>query len=87
MMASLGGCDVLVFTDVIGESEPSLRAAACEPFSFAGVKLDPQKNGNASGDAEISMDDSRVRILVIKSGETWQVAQEAAALCGRRGER
>lgn len=80
MMASLGGCDVLVFTDVIGESEPSLRAVACEPFSFAGVILDPAKNANASGDAEISMDDSRVRIFVIKSNESWQVAHEAADL-------
>jgi acetate kinase len=86
MMASLGGCDVLIFTDVIGESEPSLRAAACEPFSFAGVRLDPKKNAIASGDAEISMDDSRVRIFVIKSNESWQVAHEAAALSQRRGE-
>jgi acetate kinase len=85
MMASLGGCDVLVFTDVIGESEPWLRAAACEPFSFAGVKLDPKRNANAKGDADISMDDSRIRIFVIKSNENWQVAHEAAALCQKHG--
>jgi acetate kinase len=87
MMASLGGCDVLVFTDVIGESEPSIRAAACEPFSFAGVKLDPRKNANANDDGEISADDSKVRIFVIKSNEGWQVAQEAATVCQRRGRR
>jgi acetate kinase len=86
MMASMGGCDVLVFTDVIGESEPSLRAAACEPFSFAGVRLDPKKNADANGDAEISMDDSKVRVFVIKSNESWQVAHEAAMLCQRRSE-
>jgi acetate kinase len=86
MMASLGGCDVLVFTDVIGESEPSLRAAACEPFSFAGVRLDPKKNADANGDAEISKDDSKVRVFVIKSNESWQVAHEAAMLCQRRSE-
>jgi acetate kinase len=83
MMASLGGCDVLVFTDVIGETEPSLRAAACEPFSFAGVKLDAKRNVSATGDTEISADDSKVRIFVIKSNESWQVAQEAAAVCRR----
>jgi acetate kinase len=86
MMASLGGCDVVVFTDVIGESEPSIRAAACEPFSFAGLRLDPEKNANASGDTEISTDDSRVRVFVIKSKETWQVAHEAATLCQSRGD-
>src|SRR5215469_9121477 len=40
MMASLCGCDVLAFTDVIGESEPAIRAAACEAFTFLGLKLD-----------------------------------------------
>jgi acetate kinase len=84
MMASLGGCDVLAFTDVIGESEPSLRAAACEPFSCLGLELDPNRNDKANGDTEISADDSRVRVFVIESHESWQVAQEAAALCQRR---
>jgi acetate kinase len=81
MMASLGGCDVVAFTDVIGESEPSLRAAACEPFSCLGLKIDSQKNDEANGDTEISTDDSKVRVFVIESQESWQVAQEAAALC------
>jgi len=81
MIASLGGCDALVFTDVIGESEPSLRAAACQPFSCLGLKLDPKRNLEASGDTEISADDSKVRVFVIESHESWQVAQEAAALC------
>jgi acetate kinase len=81
MLASLGGCDVLVFTDVIGESEPSLRAAACQPFSCLGLKLDPQRNLAASGDMEISAGDSKMRVFVIESHESWQVAQEVAALC------
>jgi len=81
MLASLGGCDVLVFTDVIGESEPSLRAAACQPFSCLGLKLDPQRNLAVSGDMEISAGDSKIRVFVIESHESWQIAQEAAALC------
>lgn len=84
MMASLGGCDSLAFTDVIGESEPAVRAAACEPFSFLGLKLDPKKNDKANGDTEISSADSKVRVFVIKSYESWQVAQEALVLCKRR---
>lgn len=81
MMASLRGCDVLAFTDVIGESEPAIRAAACDAFIFLGLKLDPKKNQNASGDTQISSNDSKVRVFVIKSHESWQVAQEAFALC------
>ncbi|HEX3446437.1 MAG TPA: acetate/propionate family kinase, partial [Chthoniobacterales bacterium] len=88
MMASLGGCDVLVFTDAIGESEPAIRAAACESFSFLGLRLDPKKNDKANGDAEISTEDSKVRVLVIESQESWQVAQEAVELCiGRRSKK
>ena len=83
MMASLGGCDVLVFTDVIGASEPRIRAAACEPFAFLGVRLDPTKNDQATGDAVISTNNSTVRVLVIESRESWQVAHEALVFCGR----
>jgi acetate kinase len=81
MIASLGGCDVLVFTDVIGESEPDIRSAACQPFSCLGLTLDSKKNQSASGDTEISSPDSKVRVFVIESHESWQVAQEAAQLC------
>ena len=81
MIASLGGCDILVFTDVIGESDPDIRSAACQPFSCLGLDLDAEKNQGAKGDTEISSPDSKVRVFVIESRESWQVAQEAAQLC------
>jgi acetate kinase len=44
MLASLGDAPhALIFTDAIGESEPSIRAAACAPFAFLGLDLDLQK--------------------------------------------
>jgi acetate kinase len=81
MIASLGGCDVLAFTDAIGASEPAIRAAACKPFSFLGLKVDPKKNAQTKGDTQISSDDSKIRVLVIEPQENWQVAQEAFELC------
>src|ERR1700678_4385612 len=39
MVAIVGGIDVLVFTAGIGEHSADVRAAACEPFLFAGVHL------------------------------------------------
>jgi acetate kinase len=77
MLAALGGCDVLAFTDVIGESEPAIRSAACTPFTFMGLHLDEQSNQAAKGDTEISTDESAVRVYVIHSQETWQVGWEA----------
>jgi acetate kinase len=85
MLAALGGCDVLAFTDAIGESEPAIRSAACAPFAFLGLHLDEQKNRAAKGDTEISVLDSVVRVYVIHSQESWQVGWEA--LREVRGER
>ena len=79
MLASLGGCDVLVFTDVIGETEPPIRAAACLPFAFMGLEIDASANENARGDVEISTPNSKVRVFVIKTRESWQVGQETLA--------
>lgn len=79
MIAALGGCDVLVFTDVIGESEPSIRSAACSAFQFLGLQLDERKNAEVKGDSEISTVESPVRVYVIQSRESWQVGMEAFA--------
>ena len=76
MLASLGGCDVLVFTDVIGETEPPIRAAASAPFAFMGLEIDASTNEAARGDVEISTPNSKVRVFVIKTLESWQVGQE-----------
>jgi acetate kinase len=76
MLASLGGCDVLVFTDVIGETEPPIRAAACAPFAFMGLEIDASANETARGDEEISTPGSKVRVFVVKTLESWQVGQE-----------
>jgi acetate kinase len=76
MLASLGGCDVLVFTDVIGETEPPIRAAASASFAFMGLEIDASTNENARGDVEISTPSSKVRVFVIKTLESWQVGQE-----------
>ncbi|HYY28184.1 MAG TPA: hypothetical protein VE860_09585, partial [Chthoniobacterales bacterium] len=64
---------------MIGESEPSIRSAACSAFSFLGLQLDERKNREAMGDSQISTADSAVRVHVIQSRESWQVGMEAYA--------
>jgi acetate kinase len=80
MIASLGGIDALVFTDVIGETDSLIRARACADFQFLGIQLDDARNREAAGDCEISQPGSRVRVLVIASQEDWQVARECVEL-------
>jgi acetate kinase len=76
MVASLGGLDVLAFTAGIGEHAAPVRAAACEPFAFLGLKLDSDKNAQLRWDWDIAAPDSTVRVLVIHTQEDWEIARE-----------
>lgn len=76
MAAVLGGMDALVFTGGIGENSPEVRAAACEGFQFLGLALDKVKNSLPCPDQDIASPESSARILVIRSGEEWAIAQE-----------
>ena len=81
MIASLGGIDALVFTAGIGEHSSEVRAAACANFAYAGLKIDPGKNAQASADdVDISTQDSQVRVLVIHAQEDWAIARHCQRL-------
>ena len=77
MLASLGGLDALVFTDVIGETEPIVRQRLCDAFAFLGLRLNADRNAASPRDADIAASDSSVRVDIIRSQENWQVAAEA----------
>ncbi|MDB5295061.1 MAG: acetate kinase, partial [Phycisphaerales bacterium] len=53
-MVALGGVDVLAFTGGIGENGSAIRAAICRDLEWAGLKLDPQKNGVRAKEEKIS---------------------------------
>lgn len=76
MLASLGGFDALIFTAGVGENAAIVRAAACETFGFMGLKLHGEKNQQVQGDADITVADSAVKVLVIHTQEDWEIARE-----------
>jgi acetate kinase len=81
MLAALGGQpDALIFTGAIGESEPDIRAAACEPFAFLELQVDSQANAASLVDSDIATANSAIRVLIIKTQENWQIARECAEL-------
>jgi acetate kinase len=80
MAASLRGLDVLVFTAGIGENSADVRRAACERLAFLGVSLDEAGNSSTKTDADISLRDSTVRVLVIRAQEDWAIAQKCLEL-------
>jgi len=77
LAATLGGVDVLVFTDRIGERSPGLRAASCAGLEFMGLHLDPERNAGAQPDVDLARPGSPGRICIIHTREELVVAQEA----------
>ena len=77
LAVSMGGVDVLAFTDRVGENSPTLRAMACQGLECLGLRLDPLRNAANRPDSDISSADSPARILVIHTEEELMIAREA----------
>ncbi|OGK05741.1 MAG: acetate kinase [Candidatus Riflebacteria bacterium GWC2_50_8] len=77
-MAVLNGCDAVIWTAGVGENSPIVRSIVHRDMSWLGVKLDVEKNEvtwrGAEGD--ITMPDSRVKVLVIPTNEELVIAQD-----------
>ncbi len=77
-IAVLGGVDVIAFAGGIGEKGSIARAKICEGLEWCGIHLDPVKNEQATGETEISADNSRTKILIVSTNEELIVSRETA---------
>ncbi|HWY49753.1 MAG TPA: acetate kinase, partial [Bryobacteraceae bacterium] len=84
MLAVLGGVDAIIFTGGVGENSVRLRESVCANLGFLGLKLDAAKNSRPSADQDIAASDSRVRVLVIRAQEEWQIASECHRFAAKR---
>ncbi len=81
MATSLGGLDALVFAGTVGERSFIMRNRICQGLDFLGIKLDPELNNKTEKvEAEINSPESRVKVLVIKTDETEEIAKETIRL-------
>jgi acetate kinase len=80
MAVATGGLDAVVFTAGAGERSPGLRARVCGRLAHLGLRLDPQLNRAAAGDADISADTAAVRTLVVTAREELVAARAARGL-------
>ncbi len=88
--AVMGGVDAIVFTAGIGQNSAVVRHRVAQRLEFLGARLDEDRNRAASVNrdnpvAEISMTHSRVRLLVVRTDESWSIAIQANDLCQRLG--
>ncbi len=84
--AVMGGVDVVVFTAGIGENSPELREGVLQNLDFMGIALDPEKNKVRGKEKDISMDGSKVRILVIPTNEELVIARDTLELVSAKAE-
>ena len=75
--AVLGRLNAIVFTGGIGENASAVRQQACEGMEHLGIAVDEARNQAATGSvAEIQPDSGRVRVLVIKTDEEREIAEQ-----------
>lgn len=76
-IAAMGGVDVVIFTGGIGENGCFTREKVCDGLEFMGIELDKAKNdGLRSKEMDISVEGSKVRILVVPTNEELVIAQD-----------
>ena len=83
--AAMGGLDSLVFAGGIGENSPEVRDEICRGLEFLGLRINAA--GNASSASQISTDDSRVSVRVIRTDEELVIARTVLQLTSARETR
>ncbi len=79
--AALGSLDAIIFTAGIGEHSPDVRKFSCAGLENFGIKIDEDKNENyEDGIAEISTENSKVKVLIVPTNEELRIAQETKKL-------
>jgi len=75
-LAVLNGADALVFTGGIGENSALVRRRVCENMTYAGIRLDEQKNQSRRGEAELSAPGGGMQIWIVPTNEELVVARQ-----------
>lgn len=78
--AVMNGVDAICFTAGVGENSPLVRRLACDRLGYLGIALDGEKNNKRGEELEISMPDSKVKVLVVPTNEELAIARETASL-------
>ncbi len=75
-LAILNGADAIVFTGGIGENSARIRRMVCDGMDYAGIELDPDRNGSASGESRVSTDGSGIELWTLPTNEELVVARQ-----------
>ena len=79
-IVTLNGVDVITFAGGIGENGFEERERICNYLECFGIKLDVEKNKIRGEEAEISSEDSKVKIYIVPTNEEIVIARDAYEL-------
>ncbi|REL38912.1 acetate kinase [Rhodohalobacter sp. SW132] len=81
-IASMNGCDAIIFTAGIGENSPLIRKRSLEEMSYLGIEVDDTKNDSPDRGAiqKISTDNSKTEVYVIPTNEELVIAIDTAKI-------
>ena len=79
-MVTLGGVDYITFSGGIGENGFEERERICKYLEFAGVELDTELNKVRGKEAEISTENSKVKLYIIPTNEEIMIARDTYEL-------
>ena len=79
-MVTLGGVDYITFCGGIGENGFEERERICKYLECFGVEIDPEKNKIRGEEAEISTNDSKVKVYIVPTNEEILIARDAYEL-------
>ena len=80
--AVMGGLDAIVFTGGLGENSAEDRKLICDGMQFMGVEIDDERNNTRGVEAEISSENSKVKVFVIPTNEELVIARDTYRLLG-----
>lgn len=78
--AVLGGLDAVIFTAGVGENSGIARKMVCNGLEHLGINMDDAKNDAACSEAELSKDDSPVKIFMIPTNEELVIIEDVKAI-------
>ncbi len=82
--AAMGGVDVIAFAGGIGENDGAVRQNCLEGLEFLGISVDKDKNAAVRGQADISGENAKVKVLVIPTNEELMIARQTMKLTDLR---
>ncbi|MFZ7102995.1 MAG: acetate/propionate family kinase [Peptococcaceae bacterium] len=75
-VAIMNGVDAIIFTAGLGENSPETRYQVCKDLAYLGLEIDRDKNFTRGVEAEVTTEDSKVKVMVIPTNEELMIARD-----------